>query len=202
VLLAAADTAIYGGIEVLRYTPTTSETGMLVVKLIAGHGTFTLGPPPVCGNGMKEAGEQCDDNKGCCTAQCTFQPDQTTCPTGICASGLCRAPVCGDSIVNAPETCDDGNAQSGDCCSSSCQKEADGSFCTGGKCADGKCVPNAGTGGGAGGGGSGGSGGGSQKKGCGCLAGGSEGVLALIAISALRLFSPKRRRIKATTRQR
>lgn len=182
VLLASADTAVYGGIEVLHYTPAVTETGMLVVKLINGHGQFTLGPPPSCGNGVKEAGEACDDNKGCCTAQCTFETDQTVCPTGLCVSGLCRAPICGDTVVNAPETCDDGNASSGDCCSSSCQKESDGSFCTGGKCADGKCVPSSGAGGGAGGGGSGG--GGMAKKGCGCSAG--EGGFALIALLVSR----------------
>jgi cysteine-rich repeat protein len=57
-----------------------------------------------CGNGDIDFNEDCDGGAGC-NAQCQ------------------RVAVCGDGLVDAPETCDDGNTQSGDLCSSSCQLE-------------------------------------------------------------------------------
>ena len=62
-----------------------------------------------CGNGIPEAGEQCDT--GGETAGCDVD---------------CTAPACGDGIVNTAfgELCDDGNEQSGNGCSSNCVPEA------------------------------------------------------------------------------
>lgn len=45
--------------------------------------------------------------------------------------------VCGNGVVEAPETCDDGNALDGDCCNSACQFEAPLSEC--GTSGDGLC---------------------------------------------------------------
>ena len=80
--------------------------------------TALRGFAAVCGNGVMEAGEQCD---GVLDAACP----------GNC-NGDCRCPaLCGDGYVQAGETCDDGNAVSGDCCSSVCQIECDdGNTCT------------------------------------------------------------------------
>jgi fibro-slime domain-containing protein len=97
----------------------------------------------VCGNGMVEAGESCDDGtnpatgkvnglftgdpmeagRGC-SKTCTKEPacrDATG--TRACAS------VCGDGNVDMGEECDDGNAVAGDGCSSTCTREA-GFTCT------------------------------------------------------------------------
>lgn len=61
----------------------------------------------VCGNGVIEAGETCDDggvvsNDGC-SATCQIE-----------------LAVCGNGVVEAGEECDDGNVLDGDSCSSVC----------------------------------------------------------------------------------
>ncbi|MGH7894663.1 MAG: DUF4215 domain-containing protein, partial [Candidatus Binatia bacterium] len=62
----------------------------------------------VCGNGVLEAPELCDDGNlidgDLCDSNCT--------PTG-----------CGNGVVTAGEQCDDGNMVSGDCCSALCVNE-------------------------------------------------------------------------------
>lgn len=69
------------------------------------------GTVPVCGNGVIEAGEQCDDGNGNNDDGCTVG---------------CTTPVCGDGFVQASlgEVCDDGNAVNGDGCESSCAVSA------------------------------------------------------------------------------
>ncbi len=181
VLLAASDNPGFLVNERLTFTPTQTETGMLVVKRISGAGYWNLGPGAVCGDGVKEIGEQCDDDGGCCTS-CMRAADNSNCPLGACKSGVCRPPTCGDSIVNPPEQCDDGNTKSGDCCSSTCQKEANGSACTGGTCSDGVCVKPVG-------GDAVGDGGVLTQpaaKGCGCSAGGGLSALGLLLALALK----------------
>ena len=42
-----------------------------------------------------------------------------------------RPPICGNFLIEPGETCDDGNAASGDCCSSTCNVEPPGSSCAG-----------------------------------------------------------------------
>jgi cysteine-rich repeat protein len=63
---------------------------------------------PVCGNGVVEAPELCDDanlvSGDGCDANCT--------PTG-----------CGNGVVTTGEQCDDGNLLAGDCCSPLCANE-------------------------------------------------------------------------------
>lgn len=72
----------------------------------------------VCGDGIKEGREACDDGNAVdgdgCSANCTFEPDCTTSP---CSS------KCGDGMKLAPETCDDGNVKDGDGCSHDCKVE-------------------------------------------------------------------------------
>jgi fibro-slime domain-containing protein len=97
----------------------------------------------VCGNGVVEAGESCDDGKDAttgkvnglftgdameaargCSKTCTKEPacrDATG--THACAA------VCGDGNVDMGEACDDGNAVAGDGCSAMCMLEA-GFTCT------------------------------------------------------------------------
>lgn len=70
------------------------------------RGVVTLFPPiAICGNGVTEPGEHCDDanlvDGDGCDSNCT--------PTG-----------CGNGIVSAGEVCDDGNGHSGDGCSADC----------------------------------------------------------------------------------
>jgi cysteine-rich repeat protein len=98
--------------------------------------------PPVCGNGIKEEGEYCDDGNTIsgdgCSSKCKLEPPVCgngkiewgeTCDDGNTkswdgCSSFCRIePVCGNHKVEQGEACDDGNKISGDGCSSTCQKE-------------------------------------------------------------------------------
>ncbi|MFC1655749.1 DUF4215 domain-containing protein [Patescibacteria group bacterium] len=68
------------------------------------------GTDPVCGNNLREPGEECDDgntiNGDGCSAACEEE-----------------LPECGDGILDAGEACDDGNLIDGDGCSSLCEEE-------------------------------------------------------------------------------
>ena len=61
----------------------------------------------MCGNGIVEPGEACDDGNLDNTDSCTE---------------LCRAPACGDGFVQAArgEDCDDANSKNGDGCNNDC----------------------------------------------------------------------------------
>ncbi|MEM4259640.1 MAG: dockerin type I domain-containing protein [Candidatus Woesearchaeota archaeon] len=65
---------------------------------------------PICGNGIRDLGEQCDDgntNDGDgCTELCTEEP------------------VCGNGNIEVGEFCDDGNKVNGDGCSAFCVVDA------------------------------------------------------------------------------
>jgi fibro-slime domain-containing protein len=80
--------------------------------------------PAVCGDGIVEGSESCDDGNlipyDGCSPTCTLEPK--------CTAGTC-AVICGDGIVEAPEACDDGNTLNGDGCSSTCTVEP-GWVCT------------------------------------------------------------------------
>lgn len=62
----------------------------------------------VCGNGLTEPGEECDDGIGNSDLLADF------CRT------TCELPTCGDSVVDSGEQCDDGNGTDGDGCETTC----------------------------------------------------------------------------------
>lgn len=65
-----------------------------------------------CGNGLTEAGEQCDEGQG-----------NRDVPNAACRTN-CSVARCGDGIVDdLQETCDDRNRVNGDGCSDSCSDE-------------------------------------------------------------------------------
>ena len=78
----------------------------------------------LCGNGMIDPGEQCDDDNAAsgdgCSATCQAEPGWLCILPG---AACVRAMYCGDGVVIAPETCDDGNSVPGDGCSGTCQVE-------------------------------------------------------------------------------
>jgi cysteine-rich repeat protein len=86
--------------------------------------TVSATVPAICGNGIMEGSEQCDDgntsNGDGCSSSCTTeessgggpQPPEPP-PTALCGNG----------VVETSETCDDGNQMSGDGCSGACQLE-------------------------------------------------------------------------------
>jgi cysteine-rich repeat protein len=88
----------------------------------SGDTTGTGGAPAVCGNGMVEAGEGCDDGNTAvgdgCGAGC--QPE-----TGWSCAGspsVCTA-GCGDGFIAGSEDCDDGNNLINDGCDANCKVE-------------------------------------------------------------------------------
>src|SRR5207247_2940095 len=99
-----------------------------------------LAPAGDCGNGVLEAGEQCDDGNTVagdgCSPNCRLEvcgnhildpgeqcDDGNTVSGDGCPATCQREPRCGDGVVDAGEQCDDGNTVSGDGCSASCQLE-------------------------------------------------------------------------------
>ncbi|MDH3486150.1 MAG: C25 family cysteine peptidase, partial [Myxococcales bacterium] len=74
--------------------------------------------PPICGNGVRGAGEECDDGNTTdgdgCSATCTLE----------------GPPPCGDGRIWLGEACDDGGTVGGDGCNSTCEIEP-GYACTG-----------------------------------------------------------------------
>ncbi|MGI5864684.1 MAG: lamin tail domain-containing protein, partial [Myxococcales bacterium] len=62
----------------------------------------------LCGNGVKDPGEQCDDGNQV--------------PGDGCENNCTKTPVCGDEVVDPNEECDDGNAVPGDGCEPNCKR--------------------------------------------------------------------------------
>jgi cysteine-rich repeat protein len=97
--------------------------------------TTTTAVAAVCGNGVVETGESCDDgNKNGgdgCSAGCLIEAGYSCTGTssGVSSCSLLVA-VCGDGFTTGTsETCDDKNTRSGDGCSASCTVES-GWSCT------------------------------------------------------------------------
>lgn len=81
-------------------------------------------PAPVCGNGIVENGEICDDgnlipNDGC-SATCQIEMPEPPPPT---PTPQPTTPVCGNGVLEVGESCDDGNLLAGDGCSAQCIPE-------------------------------------------------------------------------------
>jgi MYXO-CTERM domain-containing protein len=105
-----------------------------------------IGWGTTCGNGMPDAGEQCDNG----TANSDSTPDacRTSCLTAKCGDGVvdtgeqcdsamaampctptCTLPVCGDGMLAAGEECDNGAANSNstpDACRTTCKRASCG----------------------------------------------------------------------------
>jgi cysteine-rich repeat protein len=97
-------------------------------------------PEPVCGNGIVEDGEECDDGNDDDTDDCLSTCVHASCGDGFvhqgvetCDDGIndgsyggcaldCMAlgPHCGDNVINGPEQCDDGNEDLTDGCLDNC----------------------------------------------------------------------------------
>jgi len=91
------------------------------------HDPYHTGLYGVCGNGIVEGLEACDDANTIDGDGC----DSTCRPTG-----------CGSGAVTGTEQCDDGNTKDGDCCSSACMFEAFGSPCPNADLCDGDEICN------------------------------------------------------------
>ena len=114
-------------------------------------GEVDMGPPPlpqraVCGNGVVEGDEACDDANADPSDGCTNDCALAACGDGILRTDLalgadgweqcddgnvldgdacrtdCRAPECGDGVLDEGERCDDGNLDDSDDCRSDCRR--------------------------------------------------------------------------------
>ena len=90
----------------------------------------------ICGNGLVELGETCDDNcdqgtpNECenpidngdgCSSTCQIEPGwECSGEPSVCS----EEQVCGNGIIETPEACDDDNTDSGDGCSGTCSIES------------------------------------------------------------------------------
>lgn len=87
------------------------------------------GPPPTCGNGEPDEGEECDDGN---------QTNGDGCDDDVANGGNCTTSACGNGVVAGAEECDDGNTANDDGCSDACVFECgNGVENTGEDCDDG-----------------------------------------------------------------
>ena len=88
-----------------------ADCGPQLRCLIQGGETEGLcggpGDTGLCGNGLWDAGEECDDGNIADGDECTPE---------------CHMPVCGDGFLAAGEECDDGNTADGDNCMKECRR--------------------------------------------------------------------------------
>ncbi len=84
------------------------QTGSSFKLTLAGFNDASSDCSAICGDGVVQPGEQCDDgvNDG---------------GYGECGAGCVLGAYCGDGIVQPGEDCDDGNLIDGDACPSSCR---------------------------------------------------------------------------------
>ena len=102
----------------------------------------------VCGNGILDTGEDCDDgNKlagDCCSPTCKFEPLGSACTsTNICANNVCNgAGSCGFGSVNTGIACTDANACTvGDTCAAGACVGAPRNCVDGNVCTTDLCTP-------------------------------------------------------------
>jgi cysteine-rich repeat protein len=113
----------------------------------------------VCGDGVRNVGEGCDDGNQVETDACTNSCVSARCGDGIVQAGVdecddgntintdactnaCTAARCGDGITGPGEQCDDGNQNNNDGCTNACQmmRCGDGIVQGGEACDDGNMV--------------------------------------------------------------
>jgi cysteine-rich repeat protein len=110
----------------------------------------------LCGNGILDPGEQCDDGNlnpfDGCTTTCTLCGNGVITPPEQCDDGNlvngdaceadCTLSGCGNGILDCGEQCDDGNTVDGDGCDSNCTPTrcGNGVVTAGEQCDDGNTV--------------------------------------------------------------
>jgi cysteine-rich repeat protein len=119
---------------------TDSDTGADTDADADADGDADDGGGPECGNGVVEAGENCDDGNTVDTDACLSTCVAASCGDGFVQAGVedcdngadnsdtapdacrtsCENPACGDGVVDAGESCDDGNTVDTDACRNDC----------------------------------------------------------------------------------
>ncbi len=111
-----------------------TELGAEMAKGSMGN-TCPDAPASVCGNGLIEGDEACDDGNLMEGDGCSSLCRPSTPPAPV-------TPVCGDGVVSGAEACDDGNNYDGDGCDSNCTETGcgNGRVTRGEQCDDGNLV--------------------------------------------------------------
>lgn len=131
---AAVSAAVAGDVGTVdfRSTPGSGSSGKDLLPLAGGEAcsnacllTGSVGAVSVCGNGLRERGEDCDDGNTTGGDHCSAS----------CLNEGTTAPVCGNGTRDVGEDCDDGNVVAGDGCSVNCLHE--GSTTGGSTCGNG-----------------------------------------------------------------
>ena len=114
-------------------------------------GPTLVAATPVCGNGILDGTEECDDGNrrdgDGCSSLCSIEGVKAAAPRSVCGNGIreegegcdagtqnsnspgavcrpnCALPRCGDSIRDINESCDDGNTMDKDGCDRYCRTE-------------------------------------------------------------------------------
>ncbi len=111
-------------------------------------------PVGVCGNGVLDEDEACDDGNTSdsdgCNAACSLELGQPCASAADCESGVCDldngatcepADTCGNGSIDGGEACDDGGTLAADGCDAACLREL-GETCGGAAdCSSGVCDP-------------------------------------------------------------
>src|SRR3989475_3603018 len=98
-----------------EYLPANGLWNTRIARFRFTSPTCTDAPAPVCGNGVREVGEDCDGT------------DAPFCP-GLCRTDCtCPAPVCGNDIVELGEECDGTSAAA--CVTGVCKSDCTCAIC-------------------------------------------------------------------------
>ena len=122
------------------------DAGACAAPLVCEADVCVAPPPPSCGDGSVDAGEECDDANDVDSDACLNNCKAATCGDGVVharveacddgntddgdgCSALCASESCGDGVVQANEECDDANMVDTDACTATCKnaKCGDGS---------------------------------------------------------------------------
>ena len=110
----------------------TCSTTLGVCQCNSGFAGPNCRSTTLCGNGVLDPGEECDDgvndSASGCNAFCDIV-EGYSCDGELGEPSVCGV-TCGDGVILGDETCDDGNTNDGDGCSSTCRIE-EGFACTG-----------------------------------------------------------------------
>ena len=114
---------------------------------IAGMDCVSFTAPWQCGNNTIDPGEDCEPPGGCCSVNCTFEPEGTLCSDGVFCngqetcdgSGMCNPGIpvnCDDEISCTDDFCDPDTDTCVNIPDDTACPDRDGLFCNGGEICD------------------------------------------------------------------